>query len=69
MATYQTITLPPAGIARGIMLAALTSSGATVYQRSNDATDGAEVRADGVYVTPLPLPVPPSWQLLAAPPT
>lgn len=67
--TYQTITLPPSGIARGIMLAALTASGATVYQRSDDATDGAEVRGDGVYATPLPSPVPPAWRLLAAPPT
>jgi len=44
-----------------------TASGATVYQRSADATDGAEVRADGVYATPLPSPLPNGWTLLASP--
>jgi len=67
MTTYQFIALPPAGIARGILLAALTSSGATVYQRSADPTDGAEARADSSLVTPLPSPLPPGWVLLAAP--
>lgn len=65
--TYQTITLPPSGIARGVTIAALVAQGATVYQRSADPTDGAEVRADGVYATPLPSPVPPAWALLASP--
>ena len=67
--TYQIITLPPTGIARGITINALVTSGATVYQRSGDPTDGAEVRGDGVYATPLPSPVPPAWALLASPPS
>lgn len=67
MATYQPITLPPAGVARGVTVAALATDGATVYQRSADPTDGAEVRGDGVFATPLPSPVPPAWTLLAAP--
>ena len=42
--TYQALTLPPSGVARGITLAALAADNATVYQRSDDPTDGAEVR-------------------------
>lgn len=66
--TYQTLTLPAAGIARGITLAALAADGASVYQRSADTTDGAEVRADESL--PLPLPeLPNGWTLLASPPS
>lgn len=67
MAHYRAVTLPPAGLARAIHLAALVGDDATVYQRSNDLTDGAEVRGDGVYATPLPSPVPGTWTLLTAP--
>ncbi len=49
----------PAGIARGVTLAALTADGASVYQRSADPNDGAEVRADES--------LPNGWTLLASP--
>ena len=69
--TYQALTLPPSGVARGITLAALAADNATVYQRSDDPTDGAEVRevwAPGTTgLVQLPDPLPPGWDVIAAP--
>ena len=50
MASYRPITLPAVDALRSYVLSALARGGATVYQRSDDPTDGAEVRevwADG----------------------
>lgn len=65
--TYKPVTLPPAGIARGITLAALVAEGATLYSTDNgevEARDGWGDLGDG---TPVPSPRPPSWVVLAAP--
>ena len=68
MATsYRLRVLPIVPCVRSFVLATLASEGASVYQRSDDPTDGAEVRGDGVYATALPSPVPGTWTLLAAP--
>ena len=44
MASYRPITLPAVDALRSYVLSALARGGATVYQRSDDPTDGAEVR-------------------------
>ena len=68
MATsYHPVTLPPAGLVRALHLAALHSTSASVYQRSDDPTDGAEVREvwdDGQPATPFPVPLPSGWRPL-----
>lgn len=53
---------------RSLVLATLAREGATVYQRSNDPTDGAEVRevwGDGQPATPFPVPLPSGWRPLS----
>lgn len=68
MATsYRPRVLPVVPCIRGIVLDTLTRSGAAVYQRSDDPTDGAEVRevwADDGPSTPVPVPLPSGWRPL-----
>ena len=67
MASYRPITLPAVDALRSYVLSALARGGATVYQRSDDPTDGAEVRevwADGQPATPFPVPLPSGWRPL-----
>ena len=71
MASYRPITLPAVDALRSYVLSALARGGATVYQRSDDPTDGAEVRevwAPGTTgLVQLPDPLPPGWDVIAAP--
>ena len=72
MATsYRPRVLPVVPCVRGFVLATLASEGASVYQRSDDPTDGAEVRevwAPGTTgLVQLPDPLPPGWDVIAAP--
>ncbi len=68
MATsYRLRTLPVVPCVRGCVLDTLAREGASVYQRSNDPTDGAEVREvwdDGQPSTPFPVPLPSGWRPL-----
>ena len=68
MATsYRPRVLPVVPCVRGFVLATLASEGASVYQRSDDPTDGAEVRevwADDGPSTPFPVPLPSGWRPL-----
>ena len=68
MATsYRPRVLPVVPCVRGFVLATLASEGASVYQRSDDPTDGAEVReewADGQPANPFPVPLPSGWRPL-----
>jgi len=68
MATsYRPRVLPVVPCVRSFVLATLASEGASVYQRSDDPTDGAEVRevwADGQPATPFPVPLPSGWRPL-----
>ena len=78
MAHYSLTTLPPAGLARGILLAAVADEGATVYQRA----DGSHVESRASWASPPAGPDPATltetpadpvatlgWTLLAAPPS
>ena len=68
MATsYRRRVLPVVPGVRSLVLATLAREGATVYQRSDDPTDGAEVRevwADGQPANPFPVPLPSGWRPL-----
>lgn len=48
MAQYRSITLPPAGVVRGIMLAAVHAQSAVVWQRS----DGSHVESRASWSSP-----------------
>ena len=68
MATsYRLRVLPVVPCVRSFVLATLAREGATVYQRSNDPTDAAEVRetwGDDGPSTPVPVPLPSGWRPL-----
>lgn len=68
MATsYRLRVLPVVPCVRSLVLNTLSRSGAAVYQRSDDPTDGAEVRevwADDGPSTPFPVPLPSGWRPL-----
>ena len=68
MATsYRLRVLPIVPCVRSFVLATLASEGASVYQRSDDPTDGVEVRevwADDGPSTPFPVPLPSGWRPL-----
>ncbi len=73
MATsYRLRTLPVVPCVRGCVLDTLAREGASVYQRSDDPTDGAEAREtwppETAGLTQTPAPLPSGWTVLAAPP-
>ncbi len=72
MATsYRLRTLPVVPCVRGFVLDTLAREGASVYQRSDDPTDGAEAREtwppDTAGLSPVAAPLPSGWALLATP--
>ena len=67
MPFYRRRVLPIVPCVRSFVLATLASEGASVYQRSDDPTDGAEVRevwADDGPSMPFPVPLPSGWRPL-----
>ena len=69
MATYRAFTLSTVPCVRSYVLATLTRTteqreGSSIYQVGDDPTAAIEVRDDDTLGTPLPDPLPATWEAL-----
>lgn len=72
MASYRTTTLPPAGVARGVHLAAVHRAGAVVWQRAGEVVESRAswgVDVDPATLTETPDPIPGDWTRLTPAPS